>query len=97
MQKSVISLIAAAAVVGIAAIGIRPVATVAEPAPTDVRPADLPPQPFNPQLSALMNMIIQPRHAKLGLVARRLLFQGAQSRLRRGRPRGSALEGFADS
>src|SRR5262245_63529847 len=69
MQKSVISLIAAAAVVGIAAIGIQPHVTVAEPAPTDVRPADQPPQPFNPQMSALMNMIIQPRHAKLGLAA----------------------------
>ena len=69
MQKSVISLIAAAAVVGIAAIGIQPHATVAEPAPTDVRPADMPPQAFNPQMSALMNMIIQPRHAKMGLAA----------------------------
>ena len=69
MQKSVISLIAAAAVVGLAAIGIKPLATLAEPAPTDVRPADAVPQPFNPQMSALMNMIIQPRHAKLGLAA----------------------------
>jgi len=67
MQKSVFSLIAAAAVVGIAAIGIQPHTTVAEPAPTDVRPADMAPQPFNPQMSALMNMIIQPRHAKMGL------------------------------
>lgn len=25
------------------------------------------PAPFNPQMSALMNMLIQPRHAKLGL------------------------------
>jgi hypothetical protein len=66
MQKSVFSLIAAAAVVGIAAIGIQPHTTVAEPAPTDVRPADMAPQPFNPQMSALMNMIIQPRHAKTG-------------------------------
>jgi len=36
----------------------------------ETRPADLPPQPFNPQLSALMNMIIQPRHAKLGLAGK---------------------------
>src|SRR5215831_4162280 len=69
MQKSVISLIAAAAVVGIAAIGIRPVLTAPNPNP-DVRPADAEPQPFNPQLSALMNMIIQPRHAKLGLAGK---------------------------
>jgi hypothetical protein len=32
--------------------------------------ADLPPQQFNPQLSALMNMLIQPRHAKLGLAGK---------------------------
>jgi hypothetical protein len=31
------------------------------------RPADADPAPFNPQMSALMSMIIQPRHAKLGL------------------------------
>ena len=33
-------------------------------------PADATPQPFNPQLSALMNMLIQPRHAKLGLAGK---------------------------
>jgi hypothetical protein len=32
--------------------------------------ADLPPQPFAPQLSALMNLLIQPRHAKLGLAGK---------------------------
>jgi len=31
------------------------------------RAADAEPAPFNPQLSALMSMLIQPRHAKLGL------------------------------
>jgi hypothetical protein len=29
--------------------------------------ADAEPAPFNPQLAALMSMLIQPRHAKLGL------------------------------
>src|SRR5438309_10414767 len=29
--------------------------------------ADAEPAPFNPQMSALMSMLIQPRHAKLGL------------------------------
>ena len=29
--------------------------------------ADRPPAPFNPQMGALMSMLIQPRHAKLGL------------------------------
>src|SRR5437764_14280172 len=36
----------------------------------ETRAADAQPQPFNPQLSALMNMIIQPRHAKLGLAGK---------------------------
>ncbi len=31
---------------------------------------DATPQPFNPQLSALMSMLIQPRHAKLGLAGK---------------------------
>ena len=66
MRTSVVSLIAAAAVVGIVAIGIRPVLTAPNPNP-DVRAADAEPQPFNPQMGALMNMIVQPRHAKLGL------------------------------
>jgi len=33
-------------------------------------PADAAPQPFNPQLSALMSMLIQPRHIKLGLAGK---------------------------
>ena len=32
--------------------------------------ADLPPQAFTPQMSALMNLLIQPRHAKLGLAGK---------------------------
>jgi hypothetical protein len=69
MRTSVVSLIAAAAVVGIVAIGIQPVLTAPNPTTPnpDVRPADADPQPFNPQMGALMNMVIQPRHAKLGL------------------------------
>src|SRR5262249_13629050 len=59
---------AAGAFFGTPAIGIRPVLPAPNPNP-DVRPADAEPQPFNPQMSALMNMIIQPRHAKLGLAA----------------------------
>src|SRR5215510_11570659 len=69
MRTSVVSLIAAAAAVGIVAIGIRPVLTAPNPTTPnpEVRPADADPQPFNPQMGALMNMIVQPRHAKLGL------------------------------
>ena len=36
----------------------------------EVNRADLPPQPFAPQMSALMNLLIQPRHAKLGLAGK---------------------------
>ena len=32
--------------------------------------ADAEPAPFNPQMAALMSMLLQPRHAKLGLAGR---------------------------
>ena len=32
--------------------------------------ADAEPAPFNPQMAALMSMLIQPRHAKLGLAGK---------------------------
>src|SRR6266446_3473261 len=32
--------------------------------------ADAEPAPFNPQMAALMNMLLQPRHAKLGLAGK---------------------------
>jgi len=34
------------------------------------RAADAEPAPFNPQMAALMSMLLQPRHAKLGLAGR---------------------------
>jgi hypothetical protein len=34
------------------------------------RAADAEPAPFNPQMSALMSMLIQPRHAKLGMAGK---------------------------
>jgi hypothetical protein len=45
-----------------------PQRSIAEPA--EPRAADAEPAPFNPQMSALMSMLIQPRHAKLGLAAK---------------------------
>jgi hypothetical protein len=57
----------AALLVGIALLPPRTVAQPAEPAPDEKRAADADPAPFNPQLGALMNMVIQPRHTKLGL------------------------------
>ena len=32
--------------------------------------ADAEPAPFNPQMAALMSMLLQPRHAKLGLAGK---------------------------
>jgi hypothetical protein len=32
--------------------------------------ANAPPAPFNPQMAAMMSMLIQPRHAKLGLAGK---------------------------
>jgi hypothetical protein len=74
MRKSKIGLImsvaVAAAFLGTAMLKFPPGAAQSAPAPAaadEKRAADMDPAPFNPQLSALMNMIIQPRHAKLGL------------------------------
>jgi hypothetical protein len=58
------------AVAGMATFAARSVAQ--QPAKPEAQqdepnPADATPQPFNPQLSALMSMLIQPRHTKLGL------------------------------
>jgi hypothetical protein len=58
---------ALAAVVGMASL-VGP--GIAQQPPQEPRAADAEPQPFNPQLSALMSMIIQPRHAKLGLAGK---------------------------
>src|SRR5215467_6968979 len=70
MRTSVISLTDAAAAAALVAIGTGSLPTIAQQQSShEVRPADAQPQPFNPQMSALMNMIIQPRHAKLGLAA----------------------------
>jgi hypothetical protein len=60
MRKSMLVLLAAA-MAAVAAFAGR---SAAESAFGD---ANADPAPFNPQMSALMNMLIQPRHAKLGL------------------------------
>src|SRR5258708_35188856 len=61
-----------AALAGVATIATFATVGRAQPAAPAEEPnrADLPPQQFNPQLSALMNMLIQPRHAKLGLAGK---------------------------
>ena len=76
MRKSmylVMSTVAAATIIGVALLKAphsiaqqAPAAAPAEAAPADEekRAADMDPQPFNPQLAAMMGMIIAPRHAK---------------------------------
>ncbi|MEA2906339.1 MAG: hypothetical protein QOG83_2986 [Alphaproteobacteria bacterium] len=70
MRNAVFPLTAFAALAAVVAVAALPVPTIAQPAAEEPRAADAEPQPFNPQMSALMSMIIQPRHAKLGLAAK---------------------------
>jgi hypothetical protein len=64
-------LAAATAVAAIASLTAVGIAQQQQPAQEEeVNRADLPPQPFAPQMNALMNMLIQPRHAKLGLAGK---------------------------
>jgi hypothetical protein len=61
MKKSKSPLIACAALAMLGALS-RPV-----PAESPFGDPNAEPAPFNPQMAALMSMLIQPRHAKLGL------------------------------
>jgi hypothetical protein len=71
MRKATISLMALGTLAAVVAFAAYPVSTIAQQqAQEEPRPADQEPKPFNPQLGALMNMIIQPRHAKLGLAGK---------------------------
>src|SRR5262245_54597867 len=54
-------------VVAIAALALRPERTSAQTLWGD---ADAEPSPCNPKMSAIMNMLIQPRHAKLGIAGK---------------------------
>jgi hypothetical protein len=58
-----------ATLVVLAALPPRSVAQQTVPG-QEPRAADAEPAPFNPQMSALMSMLIQPRHAKLGLAGK---------------------------
>jgi len=68
MHRRSIAYGALAALTGLAIIAMVPAISRAQQ--DEPNRADLPPQPFAPQLSALMNLLIQPRHAKLGLAGR---------------------------
>jgi hypothetical protein len=64
MRKTITSIAAIAALAGVAAFAFRS-ASVAQEIDTSPRAADAAPQPFAPQASALMSILIQPRHIKL--------------------------------
>ena len=68
MRSRLIAPIVLAAIAGVAIIATMPGVSRAQQ--DEPNRADLPPQPFNPQMSALMNLLIQPRHAKLGLAGK---------------------------
>jgi len=73
MRKFVFPLMASAALaafVAIPALQAPSRAQQQEQQPEEPRAADAEPAPFNPQMSAMMSMIIQPRHAKLGLAGK---------------------------
>jgi hypothetical protein len=65
MRKLVVPVIAAVMLAALVAIAGRPTAGIAQA--QQAVPDAL---AFNPQMGALMNMFIQPRHAKLGLAGR---------------------------
>src|SRR5437868_3127882 len=72
MRNSVYLIISTAAVAAFIGGVLSPPASIAQQAPApaaaeEKRAADADPSAFNPQLGALMNMVIQPRHTKLGL------------------------------
>jgi hypothetical protein len=71
MRKFVFPLMASAALAAFVAIpALQSPSRAQQEQPEEPRAADAEPAPFNPQLGALMNMVIQPRHAKLGLAGK---------------------------
>jgi len=71
MRSFVVPLTAMTALTAFALIASPPTTIKAQsPEGEGPRAADAEPAPFNPQLSALMSMLIQPRHAKLGLAGK---------------------------
>jgi hypothetical protein len=71
-MRKIVRLITLTAFVALVALATLPLKSVAQQ-PSEAqepRAADAQPAPFNPQMSALMSMLIQPRHAKLGLAGK---------------------------
>jgi hypothetical protein len=63
-------IIAAGLAAGLGALAIAAVLSTRSAAQNPWGDADAEPAPFNPQMAALMSMLIQPRHAKLGLAGK---------------------------
>src|SRR6266851_2717477 len=64
MRTRIIPVMLVAAVAAVAMVATRSAAQ------NPMGDANAEPAPFNPQMSALMSMLIQPRHAKLGLAGK---------------------------
>jgi hypothetical protein len=70
MRSRFVAYMMLAGLTGLAAVAAFSAGGRAQEAQEEPNRADLPPQPFAPQMSALMNILIQPRHAKLGLAGK---------------------------
>jgi hypothetical protein len=67
MRTRIIPVVLAAALAALAMAGALSTRGAAQNPMGD---ADAEPAPFNPQMAAMMNMLIQPRHTKLGLAGK---------------------------
>ena len=67
MRTRIIPVVLVATVAAFAMVGAFATRTAAQNPMGD---ADAEPAPFNPQMAAMMSMLIQPRHAKLGLAGK---------------------------
>jgi len=67
MRPRIIPVMLAAALAAFTAVAVLATRSSAQNPMGD---ANAEPAPFNPQMSALMSMLIQPRHAKLGLAGK---------------------------
>jgi hypothetical protein len=74
MRSRLVPAVALAAATGLATLAVSNIGLAQQQQEQsqqeEVNRADLPPQPFAPQLAALMSLLIQPRHAKLGLAGK---------------------------
>src|SRR5215467_11382302 len=69
MRIRIVAIVSVAAIATFIAIGALSSRSVAQQ-PSGMGDPNAEPAPFNPQMAALMSMLIQPRHAKLGLAGK---------------------------